>query len=187
MRGSRCCLHSYRLVLLTLCGFFLTFAIDPACGRRRRRSDRGAACWRGAASPRRKPPRLSSIPIAMCPPRRAICPIWPPPPIGCIAPSRAARRSPCGATSTRTGKRPPRCSCRCCAICRADVTFYIPQRLTESHGIKLDPLKRLLDQRINVLLTCDTGIAEHEAIAFARSQGVTVLVTDHHDLPDELP
>jgi len=70
---------------------------------------------------------------------------------------------------------------------QADVTFYIPQRMTESHGIKLEPLKRLLDQRINVLLTCDTGIAEHEAIALAKSQGVTVLVTDHHDLPDELP
>ncbi|HTP10250.1 MAG TPA: single-stranded-DNA-specific exonuclease RecJ [Anaerolineae bacterium] len=70
---------------------------------------------------------------------------------------------------------------------QAEVTFYIPQRMTESHGIKIEPLKRLLDQRINVLLTCDTGIAEHEAIAFAKSQGVTVLVTDHHDLPDELP
>ncbi len=70
---------------------------------------------------------------------------------------------------------------------QADVAFYIPQRLTESHGIKLEPLKRLLEQRIHVLLTCDTGIAEHEAISFARSQGVAVLVTDHHDLPDELP
>src|SRR5512141_1063626 len=70
---------------------------------------------------------------------------------------------------------------------KADVIFYIPQRLTESHGIKLEPLKRLLDQRINVLLTCDTGITEHEAIAFAKAQGLTVLVTDHHDLPDELP
>ena len=70
---------------------------------------------------------------------------------------------------------------------QGEVTYYIPQRLIESHGIKLEPLKRLLDQRINVLLTCDTGIAEHEALAFARSQGVTVLVTDHHDLPDELP
>src|SRR5512134_3721460 len=32
---------------------------------------------------------------------------------------------------------------------QADVTFYIPQRMTESHGIKIDPLKRLLEQRIN--------------------------------------
>jgi single-stranded-DNA-specific exonuclease len=70
---------------------------------------------------------------------------------------------------------------------KAEVIFYIPQRLTESHGIKLDPLKRLIDQRINILLTCDTGIAEHEAIAYAQAQGVTVLVTDHHDLPDRLP
>src|SRR5512135_2865637 len=70
---------------------------------------------------------------------------------------------------------------------QAEATFYIPQRVTESHGIKIEPLKRLLEQRIHVLLTCDTGIAEHEAIAFARSQDVTVLVTDHHDLPDELP
>lgn len=70
---------------------------------------------------------------------------------------------------------------------KADVTFYIPQRLTESHGIKVDSLNRLLDQHIHVLLTCDTGIAEHAAIAHAKSRDVTVLVTDHHDLPDELP
>ncbi len=70
---------------------------------------------------------------------------------------------------------------------RADATYYIPHRLTESHGIQLDPLKRLLEQHIHVLLTCDTGIAEHESIAYAKSQGVTVLVTDHHDLPEALP
>ena len=70
---------------------------------------------------------------------------------------------------------------------KADATFYIPQRLTESHGIKLEPLQRLIDQHVNVLLTCDTGIAEHEAIAHAKAHGLTVLVTDHHDLPDELP
>jgi single-stranded-DNA-specific exonuclease len=70
---------------------------------------------------------------------------------------------------------------------KADATFYIPQRLTESHGIKLEPLQRLIDQHVNVLLTCDTGIAEHEAISHAKAQGLTVLVTDHHDLPDELP
>ncbi len=70
---------------------------------------------------------------------------------------------------------------------KADVTFYIPHRLTESHGIKVDSLDRLLDQHIHVLLTCDTGIAEHAAIAHAKSRDVTVLVTDHHDLPDQLP
>lgn len=70
---------------------------------------------------------------------------------------------------------------------RADVTYYIPHRLTESHGIKLPALERLLEQHLDVLLTCDTGISEHAAIDYARARGVTVLVTDHHDLPDELP
>ncbi|HEY4691727.1 MAG TPA: single-stranded-DNA-specific exonuclease RecJ [Anaerolineae bacterium] len=70
----------------------------------------------------------------------------------------------------------------------AEVVFYVPQRLIESHGIKIDSLDRLLDaQHIDVLLTCDTGIAEHEAVAHAKARGLTVIVTDHHDLPDALP
>jgi single-stranded-DNA-specific exonuclease len=36
-------------------------------------------------------------------------------------------------------------------------------------------------------LTCDTGITAHEAVAYANSQGVDVIVTDHHDLPSTLP
>src|SRR5512136_2092467 len=46
----------------------------------------------------------------------------------------------------------------------ADVVYYIPNRLTESHGIRIEPLMRLLAQGVQVLVTCDTGIAEHEAI-----------------------
>ncbi len=70
----------------------------------------------------------------------------------------------------------------------ARVCFYIPNRLTESHGIKLPALNRMLAEGTNLLLTCDTGIAEYEAMAAARAAGVDVIVTDHHDLPDrELP
>jgi single-stranded-DNA-specific exonuclease len=69
----------------------------------------------------------------------------------------------------------------------ADVAYYIPNRLTESHGIRIEPLDRLLAQGVHVLLTCDTGIAAHEAINYARVRGVSVIVTDHHELPDELP
>lgn len=69
----------------------------------------------------------------------------------------------------------------------ANALYYIPNRLKESHGIKLDALDRLIEQHLNVLLTCDTGIAEHAAIEHAKQNGLTVLVSDHHDLPDELP
>jgi single-stranded-DNA-specific exonuclease len=69
----------------------------------------------------------------------------------------------------------------------ADVEFHIPIRATESHGIKVPNLAEFLTKEIDLLLTCDTGISEHEGIAYARQQGVKVVITDHHDLPDELP
>jgi single-stranded-DNA-specific exonuclease len=70
----------------------------------------------------------------------------------------------------------------------AAVGFYIPHRLRESHGIRLDSLREQLSTlHPGVLLTCDTGVSAHEAIDYAKSQGVITLVTDHHDLPPELP
>ncbi len=72
-------------------------------------------------------------------------------------------------------------------ILGAQPLYVIPNRLTEGHGIKQPALEKLLAQGVAVLLTCDTGVAEHDAIAWARARGVQVIVTDHHDLPAELP
>jgi len=69
----------------------------------------------------------------------------------------------------------------------AKVHYYIPNRLTESHGIKIPALKRVLSDGVDLILTCDTGITEHEAITTAQTAGVEVIVTDHHDLADSLP
>ncbi len=68
-----------------------------------------------------------------------------------------------------------------------DPGYYIPHRIDEGHGIKLPALQALLDTGIDLLLTCDTGVGEFEAIDVARAHGVQVIVTDHHDLPPELP
>ncbi len=69
-----------------------------------------------------------------------------------------------------------------------DVHIHIPARLNDGHGVQLDRLKALLAvAKPDVLLTCDTGVTAHEAIAYARSRGVKTIVTDHHDLPPELP
>ena len=65
--------------------------------------------------------------------------------------------------------------------------YYIPNRSTEGHGIALEKLKTLIASGVQLILTCDTGIAEHEAIAYAQAQGVDVVFTDHHQLPDQLP
>src|SRR5690606_21058792 len=67
------------------------------------------------------------------------------------------------------------------------VRYHVPNRLTEGHGIRVAKLREILeaDEPIGVLLTCDTGIAEAEAVGFAKDRGLTVIVTDHHDLTAE--
>jgi single-stranded-DNA-specific exonuclease len=69
----------------------------------------------------------------------------------------------------------------------AIVEFHIPVRSRETHGISLPVLAEYLTHGIDILLTCDTGISAHQAINFARQNQITVIVTDHHDLPAELP
>ena len=69
----------------------------------------------------------------------------------------------------------------------ARVTFHIPVRIRETHGLNLPVLEQLIDQGIELLLTCDTGISDHEAVAYAKSRAIPILVTDHHDLPPTLP
>ncbi|HEY3476369.1 MAG TPA: single-stranded-DNA-specific exonuclease RecJ [Anaerolineales bacterium] len=68
-----------------------------------------------------------------------------------------------------------------------DVVYYIPVRGRESHGIHIEPLKERIDRGVKLLLTCDTGITAYEAIDYANSRGVEVVITDHHDLGPTLP
>lgn len=63
------------------------------------------------------------------------------------------------------------------------VTYHIPIRARESHGVHLESLKKILDEGVQVVLTCDTGISAYEAVAYAHQRGVEVIITDHHDLP----
>jgi single-stranded-DNA-specific exonuclease len=67
------------------------------------------------------------------------------------------------------------------------VQHYIPVRGQESHGLNIDSLAAILNAGTKLLITCDTGISDIESVAYARAQGVEVIITDHHDLPDKLP
>jgi single-stranded-DNA-specific exonuclease len=69
----------------------------------------------------------------------------------------------------------------------ANVTYYIPIRGKESHGVHIESLKSIIDNSVKLIVTCDTGITAYEAIDYANSRGVDVVVTDHHDLGDTLP
>ena len=67
------------------------------------------------------------------------------------------------------------------------VRYHIPHRQRESHGVNLSVLNQLIDEGVDLVLTCDTGVTAHEPIAYAQAHGVDVIVTDHHDLPPALP
>src|SRR5690349_14125693 len=69
----------------------------------------------------------------------------------------------------------------------AKVIYYIPIRGKESHGVHIDTLKPMIDNGMKLLLTCDTGITAYDAIDYANSRGVDVVVTDHHELGTTLP
>jgi single-stranded-DNA-specific exonuclease len=69
----------------------------------------------------------------------------------------------------------------------AKVIFHIPIRATESHGMQINAFKSFLKLGPSLILTCDTGISDHDAIEYAQSVGVDVIITDHHTLPEALP
>jgi len=69
----------------------------------------------------------------------------------------------------------------------ANVTYYIPIRGKESHGLHIESLKSIIDNGAKLIITCDTGITANEAIDYANSRGVDVIITDHHDLGETLP
>ena len=69
------------------------------------------------------------------------------------------------------------------------IRFHVPNRFTESHGIRIPKLEeKLADPEFmpDLILTCDTGITDGAAVGIAKDRGLTVIITDHHDLPPEL-
>jgi single-stranded-DNA-specific exonuclease len=69
----------------------------------------------------------------------------------------------------------------------ANVVYYIPIRGKESHGVHIPKLTEIIDKGAKLIVTCDTGITAHEAVDYANSRGVDVIITDHHDLGEILP
>jgi single-stranded-DNA-specific exonuclease len=65
--------------------------------------------------------------------------------------------------------------------------YYIPDRLTESHGLNIPGIDRLGELDINLIVTCDTGSTNLAEINYANQLGIDVIVTDHHTLLDDRP
>lgn len=63
------------------------------------------------------------------------------------------------------------------------VDFKIPDRMRDGYGINENLICKAVSDGIDTVLTCDNGIAAKEAVEFGKAQGLTMIVTDHHDVP----
>ena len=70
----------------------------------------------------------------------------------------------------------------------AEVDYYIPDREAEGHGLNTKALVQLLTKKKpKLIITVDNGISSVEEVKFINSFGRDVIITDHHEAPDELP
>lgn len=67
------------------------------------------------------------------------------------------------------------------------LTYYIPNRITESHGLSIAGLDKLAASGCSLIITCDTGSTNLKEIDYAHQLGMDVIITDHHTLPPERP
>ena len=67
--------------------------------------------------------------------------------------------------------------------CGGSVDFQIPDRMKDGYGINDHLIEQADEAGIDTIITCDNGIAAIGEIAHAKSLGMTVLVTDHHEIP----
>ena len=67
--------------------------------------------------------------------------------------------------------------------CGGNVTFHIPDRIKEGYGINESIIKKASEDNVDIIITCDNGIAAIEQTKLAKELGLKVIITDHHDVP----
>ena len=70
---------------------------------------------------------------------------------------------------------------------QADVDYYVPDRMEEGYGVNTPALRGIYEAGARLLVTVDCGISSWQEVAEAKSWGMDVIVTDHHQLPEILP
>lgn len=67
--------------------------------------------------------------------------------------------------------------------CGANVDYEIPDRIKDGYGINENIVMAAYDEGVDTIITCDNGISAIDQIQYAKDLGLTVIVTDHHDVP----
>ena len=69
----------------------------------------------------------------------------------------------------------------------ADVVMHIPRRIEEGYGLGCDAIRALAEQGVTLIVTVDCGITGVEETAYAKTLGVDLVITDHHECKETLP
>ncbi len=72
---------------------------------------------------------------------------------------------------------------KCLSELGAVVDERLPHRILDGYGLNIRLIEEALEDGVDTILTCDNGIAAAQEIAFAKAHGMTVIVTDHHEVP----
>lgn len=67
--------------------------------------------------------------------------------------------------------------------CQGNVSVQIPDRMKDGYGLNMSLVERAYQDGVDTILTCDNGIAAMEEIKRGKELGMTILVTDHHEIP----
>ena len=62
-----------------------------------------------------------------------------------------------------------------------NIIYYIPDRKEEGYGLNIEAIKKLKEEKVDLLITCDNGIASLEEIKYAKALGIKSIVIDHHE------
>lgn len=65
----------------------------------------------------------------------------------------------------------------------SNISYRLPDRITDGYGINKTMIDEAIADGVEVIVTCDNGIAAFEEIKYAKEKGITVVVTDHHEIP----
>ena len=76
---------------------------------------------------------------------------------------------------------------RCLKLLHAEVDFYIPHRIDEGYSLNSEALEKIAAQGSQLVVTVDCGVASVEESRRAKELGLTLIITDHHQLAEELP
>ncbi len=68
-----------------------------------------------------------------------------------------------------------------------NITVFIPHREIDGYGLNENTVEYFKEQKIDLIVTCDCGISNFKEVTLAKKYGMTVVVTDHHVVPENLP